>query len=367
METSVKYSSRHRLRDQLLRQIGSGTLMVGKPITSERKLARQYGISYMTARKAVSELVARGILARHPGRGTFVRRVPRERRTKIMVYLANPEIAKNYQETAGDFFTAEILQGIHRGGEEFGFEPEIKFMDGQENFEPADDTPRIFMLRQWDPGQVRELAAAGVPHVFINPPRWHSPVHQVGCDDGHGLYLATLHLLETGRRNIAYLGLPRSGDIIMPRYEGFVSALTEYGLKPFAVITDEIRTIQSSFHKVNLFLKTGARPEAIVAATDMAAIGAIMAIHENNLRVPDDVAVTGFDDIQEAAASEPPLTSVAKPRQQMGFEAVKFIKDWLDNPDNIPMARILKPELIIRDSSRAKSVEQEGQQCLSKP
>ncbi len=351
MKSVRKNSARERLRDEILNKISRGAISIGEVVMPERKLAEKFGISYMTARKAIGELVEDGILERRHGIGTFVRKIPDVNKTRIFIYLNSFDSMKNPRETAQDLIIMEVLQGIYDGCEKFNLDAQIHFIDKENIYDGKDTTPRILLTRKWNFTQGRQLESDGVPHVFINPPPGAFAGHSIGCDDRYGTYQATSHLLANGYRKLAYLGNPGSKEIILSRYRGFLEALKEHGLAPYAVINDRVRTIQSSFNVVNAFLQDNEKPDAIVAATDITAMGAIMAAHENNLKVPDNVAVTGFDNIEHSSHCDPPLTTVEKPRKKMGFEAVRFLHEWLANPNDIPLAKVFKPKLIIRSSS----------------
>jgi LacI family transcriptional regulator len=95
------------------------------------------------------------------------------------------------------------------------------------------------------------------------------------------------------------------------------------------------------------------RPDAVFAASDIMAIGALRAIREVGLRVPDDLALIGFDDTPLAARTDPPLTVVRQPARQLGQMAVEILLDLIDDPEAAPQCLILPTELIVRASCGA--------------
>ncbi len=171
----------------------------------------------------------------------------------------------------------------------------------------------------------------------------------VGSDNRTGGRQATQHLLESGRRRIAFLG-DRALPEIADRYQGYVDALNAAGL---AASDDLLVTVHfasdAAYHGMRAFLSRGADIDAVIAGSDVIAMSAIRALNESGRQVPQDVAVVGYDDIALAAYVEPPLTTV----RQDTVKAANLLVDRL-------LARIhgetaqsttIAPELIVRRSS----------------
>ena len=135
-----------------------------------------------------------------------------------------------------------------------------------------------------------------------------------------------------------------------------MAAMSEYGLKPAAIIAENLKGgISSSCAVMESFLQdTKDIPDALICYTDLRAIGAMEAIKKRGLRIPEDMGIFGFDDIADACFTEPPLTTVAKPRNKMGYEALKFILNWEENVKNGISTMIFKPELVIRGTVKQK-------------
>ncbi|ASY33666.1 MULTISPECIES: LacI family DNA-binding transcriptional regulator [Streptomyces] len=160
-----------------------------------------------------------------------------------------------------------------------------------------------------------------------------SPIDDVAVvtDDVGGAQLATRHLLEHGAPYVACLGgteqTPAEGDPVSDHIEGWRRAMTEAGLPT------EGRLFQSPYnrydaYKVGLELLAGPdRPPALVCATDDQAIGILRAARELRIDVPGELAVAGFDDVKEAALTDPPLTTVASDRTAMARAAVDLVLD----------------------------------------
>jgi DNA-binding LacI/PurR family transcriptional regulator len=147
------------------------------------------------------------------------------------------------------------------------------------------------------------------------------PGISIGCDNRAGGRAATEHLLALGRQGIAFVGSASANcPEFFDRYRGYVDALEARGLEAWPDLqvdaTDSIEHV--GFEATRHLIDTGVRFDAIFAASDLLAIGAIRALVESGRRVPDDVAVVGFDDIPIAAYVNPPLTTVMQDTKRAG-------------------------------------------------
>jgi len=171
----------------------------------------------------------------------------------------------------------------------------------------------------------------------------------VGSDNRLGGLLATRHLLEHGRSRIAFLGDERLPEIA-PRFEGYRGALAEQGLTPDRSLL--VRTefeLDDAYRAVKAMLAKGARPDGLFAVSDVIAVGAIRALADAGLRVPQDVSVIGFDDIALAAYSHPSLTTV---RQDLALGARLLVDKLIARCANLPVeTTVIAPQLIVRESA----------------
>lgn len=175
-------------------------------------------------------------------------------------------------------------------------------------------------------------------------------VSVVGDNEGGGR-LATLHLLEHGHRAVAFVAETLSDPSFCDRFQGYRKALAERGipLEKRWVIEGGRRpdTDQVAMEK---FLRLRKLPTAIFAANDFMAVGAIHALRQAGLRVPEDVAVVGFDDGALATVVQPPLTSVRVPREEMGKVAASCLLRLLQREMVVPGRIVLPTTLTVRSS-----------------
>jgi len=179
----------------------------------------------------------------------------------------------------------------------------------------------------------------------------------VSVDDRLGGELAVRHLLEAGHRQIAFVGGPWRLQQVSDRYDGGVKAMEEAGLT-----AANLRRIETSSPTVAagrdgvsriLGLPRAARPTAVFCANDLLALGVLQALTRQHIRVPDDIALVGYDDIEFAAAAAVPLSSVSQPRQRLGQTAAELLLDEIANPDDHRHQQVVfEPELVVRESSQ---------------
>ena len=197
-----------------------------------------------------------------------------------------------------------------------------------------------------------EVRDAAIPFVTLGkpPPGGGDYVH---TDDVNGVRALTEHLITRGRRRIAFLGGDESAPPTQERLEGYQTALRAAGLPayPEDVVFAEY-TRQGGRSGAATLLDRDDRPDAIVAANDLIAIGVLDAARARALRVPDELAVTGYDDIDAASLVDPPLTTVENPAREIGRACARLLLDRLDGEVTETTRAIGLPHrLVIRESS----------------
>lgn len=194
-----------------------------------------------------------------------------------------------------------------------------------------------------------------VPTVAIAGHRKLNGVTNVVLDHDHAAQIALDHLMKLGHRKIGFLRGQKFSSDSKDRWAAIQAAGRRFGLEisPERVLAmDRDDASPAMGYEFTKKLLSRSRDfTAIFAYNDIAAIGAIHALREAGLRVPEDVSVLGFDDIREAAFQGPPLTTVRQPMETMGEVAAQTLIDRIDNGLNaIPEIKI-KPELVIRQST----------------
>ena len=200
----------------------------------------------------------------------------------------------------------------------------------------------------------QQLAEAGIPLVVVDPlHRMPEGTFSIAATNFQGAFDAAQHLIELGHRRIATITGPLDQDNGIARLAGFQAALQQAG-----VPVDDgliIRTqygIDQGYDATRILLTRESRPTAIFAASDDSALGAIRALREADLRIPDDMSVIGFDDLPHSSWIDPPLTTIRQPLAQMGSAAVDVIVRVRAGRHPHPAARTeLSTTLVVRSST----------------
>ncbi|MGV3614763.1 MAG: LacI family DNA-binding transcriptional regulator [Fimbriimonas sp.] len=181
---------------------------------------------------------------------------------------------------------------------------------------------------------------------------WSEAQSFVGVDLRSGADAAMAHLIDTGRKEIAYLA-PYNSDLISsgPRYDAYREAMNAAGLKPVVIAATGITPASVRQDLARHFAEIST-PDAILCMNDDFAISTTVAIQALGRRVGTDIAVVGFDGIEETEHCPWPITTVRQPVEEMCALAVEFLQAQIADPSAPLQQRILKPQLIVRESSR---------------
>ena len=198
------------------------------------------------------------------------------------------------------------------------------------------------------------LAAANTRFMIWGPRVNDQPGHSIGCDNVNGGYQATRHLLDIGRKRIAFLGnTSRQCPEFAARYEGYREALQTGGMDIDAklkVHADNRQELGKA--AVDSLLASNETFDAIFAATDVIAIGAMKALADSGLSVPGDVSVVGFDDISLASHVTPALTTIRQDIRQASEVLVESIVGLIE--DKPVESSLMAPQLVVRESCGAR-------------
>jgi len=204
---------------------------------------------------------------------------------------------------------------------------------------------------------IDRLIQTEVPLVIVGRPPHTNEVSFIDVDNVRAAYTAVSHLIRLGYRGIATITGPRITAVGQDRITGYRKALEERGREvDEALIAEGDFTEMSGYFAMQRLLP--ARPDAVFAASDIMAIGAMRAVREAGLSVPEDVAFVGFDDLPLTSQPDPPLTTIRQPVFQFGVRAVEMLKDLIENGISPARQVIMETELVIRSSCGAFRGEQ---------
>lgn len=201
----------------------------------------------------------------------------------------------------------------------------------------------------------KRLRERGVPVVVGGRPPAGANVSYVDVDNEHGARIAVEHLLAGGRRVIAIIGGPLDMPAGIDRLAGFRHARANAGLPlDHSLEVHGPFTREAGVAGMRTLLERRPDIDAVFAASDLLAAGALQVLAAAGRRVPDDVAVVGFDDSPLAETLQPPLTSVRQPIEEMGREMTRILIGEMTATAAVPRRVILSTELVVRASSRPR-------------
>jgi LacI family transcriptional regulator, galactose operon repressor len=200
---------------------------------------------------------------------------------------------------------------------------------------------------------IEAICHSHMPFVIVGRYPCQDELNYVDSDNLNGAHQAVEHLLGSGHQRIATISGPQNTAVGQDRYQGYVQTFHQHGLSvsPELVVESNF-TDQGGYSAMQQLLPQ--RPDAVFVASDWMALGAMRALREVGVRVPEDIALVGFDDIPLASQTMPPLTTIRQQILQMGALASQMLLDLLDNPGSPPVQKILPTELVVRASSGPK-------------
>lgn len=204
-----------------------------------------------------------------------------------------------------------------------------------------------------DIARLRELRGRGIPVVLVDRAAPDSGFSSVAVDDVRGGMIAARHLIETGRRRIAYVGGPAALRQVADRAEGARQAVADAdGATLERLETGSLTVAEGRAAGQRIAARpTARRPDAVFAANDLIAFGVLQALTAAGVAVPDEIALIGYDDIDFAAAAAVPLSSVRQPSITMGATALSILVDEAADPSLPPRDVVFEPELVVRAST----------------
>jgi len=330
-----------------------------------KDIAKKAGVSHTTVSRALhgSSLISpetaeriRHVAIELDYKPSAAARSLRTNRTTVLGVIVN---------NIADPFFSEILYGIEETAQAAGYslfiaasqhDPNRERQIVQTMMEQRTDGV-IICSSSFSAEQGNQLLSYGFPIVVVNHQSAEHFNYSIYHDDVDGSRQITRHLIQLGHRRIAYLGNSRSGRTTLDRLSGY---RTEMEIANMPILDGYIVHVpggepQLGFDIVQTFLHLDSPPTAIVCFNDMLAIGALKGCIASGLRVPQDMSITGFDNITYSAFTCPSLTTFDQPKRSIGKEAAQLLLDLLARDRSEltepPRIKVLKGSLLERESS----------------
>jgi len=199
---------------------------------------------------------------------------------------------------------------------------------------------------------IDRLVQSNLPLVVVGRPFQPKKVSYIDIDNVNAAYNAVSHLVRLGYQRIGTITGPMESSVGVDRLEGYRKALIDRGRTvDETLVTEGDFTEAGGYYAMRRLLS--AKPDAIFAASDIIAVGAMRTTLEAGLHIPDDIAFVGFDDVPLVNHREPLLTTIRQPFHQFGVSAVEILIDLIENGTEPPRRVMMGTELIIRESCGA--------------
>lgn len=353
------------LKQEILRWLEAGKLGPDEKMPSEHELAEQFGLSRQTVRQTLGQLVQEGRLYKAQGKGTFV---AAEKQKTQSASAQTVGLVTTY-------ISSYIFPHIVRGAEAAVRARGCRFLLTSTDNDKDKEREGLAMLAsqplsgliieptksaEGNPNLAYYLALNNqrIPYVMINASYPEISCPALVIDDEEGGYVAATHLLELGHRRIA--GFFKTDDLQgIRRLRGFMRAHQQADamLHPDFVVS--YRTEDREQRPLDMAAELLARaseerPTAFVCYNDELALHLLEVIRQAELAVPRDISLVGFDDSSLATATEVKLTTLAHPKAIMGEDAAEMLFQMIESGGtSVPPSKMYKPELVVRDSTRA--------------
>ncbi len=209
------------------------------------------------------------------------------------------------------------------------------------------------MTSEMDEALIAELKNRNVPMVFLDVAVPGRLISNLRVDYADGVGAAVSHLIALGHRRIGFLSGPDNLKSAWVRKEAFLECLGHAGLtmEDHRMVSQGSHRIDGGLDAMQRLLALEERPTAVLASNDLTAIGALRAIRSAGLRVPEDISVVGFDDIQLAAFTDPPLTTVRLARAEIAERAFECLARNMDLGQQEGTEAVIGTKLIVRSST----------------
>ncbi len=202
---------------------------------------------------------------------------------------------------------------------------------------------------------VQRVRRRGIAVVLLDHPSHSSDLCSVAVDDVLGGDLAAAHLFAQGHRRIGFIHGPSTIRQIAERQRGVLRAVKRFGLDPQTVVLNITTSGQNTSEgeaSVELLFASEQRPTAVFCANDLLALGLMRGLAKQGIRVPEDIAVVGYDDVDFANVLSPPLTTIRQPKYELGYKAAQLLLEETQDPDHHTHQQVIfQPELLVRESS----------------
>ncbi len=343
-----------KIKDTLRQMILNGEFR--DRIPGERVLARQFNVSYMTMRKAIEDLTDEELLYKEAGRGTFICK-------KGHIYKKTYNIGFFLPGWIGGGITGHYYSTLFNQIEHFahlnGYNV-IYFSNIKDIFPYSEKRKVDGLICALFPEEekfVREISSF-VNIVTVETALENSNVPAILIDNFSGSYQATSYLISLGHERIGYITGRLNNRLSFDRLNGYKKALSDANIKiPDSYVIEGDFLFDTGFKLTEKILSLSPLPTAVVTGNDLMSLGLMKGLQISGYRVPDDISLVGFDDVEASTQSHPALTTIHVPHDEVAKSAIEILLELINNkPINLnahyPLIKTIPLEMVIRDSCK---------------
>ncbi len=342
-------------------KIDGDELKIGEQLQSHKLLAKEYNVSLITIKSALSTLIDEGYLYSRVGKGTFV-----AKKNGDASITRHSSIGMVLQHLKDPFFSL-IAQIVEEKAYTKNFNillsnssSQIEKEEGQiKHFRELGVKGLIIATLRKElqaPPIIRKLHNDNFPYVMISYIA-DADIWYVGTDHELGAYLATKHLIDLGHTKIGYLS-PKTNPLDTIRFKGYKKTLEEAGIEYNETFRlskntrDTLISYEAGYELGDRFHELDEKPTAYFTYDDTSALGFMKRVQELGYRIPEDLALVGYDDIDQAKYASSPLTTIHQPVEKIGEAAIDKLIKRIEG-EKAEVRTLFEPHLVIRESCGA--------------
>ncbi len=322
-------------------------------LPGERVLAERFKVSYMTMRKAIEDLTEEELLYKEPGKGTFVCR-------KGYIYKKTYNIGFFLPEWIGGGITGHyystLFNQIERNVRLYGYN--LLYFSKVKDIFPFSEKRKVdgvlFTLFPEEEEYLQNISEF-INCVTLENALENSNIPAVIPDNFSGGYQATRHLIELGHKRIAYITGRFNNKLTFDRFEGYKKALKDAKITvPEDYIIEGDFLFDTGFNLTDKILSLSPLPSAIVTANDLMALGLMKGLQLKGKKIPDDISIVGFDDIEAASQSHPALTTIHVHHDKIAKTAIEILLEMINNTfeNKKNFVKVIPVDLVLRGSTK---------------
>jgi len=351
VEANPKYE---QLKQILKKGINKRKLKPGDRIPSEERIAKDYGVSLGTVRQAMAELVNEGLIYKEQGKGTFVAEKKKKETFSIGLLLTdigNPffsQLARSIQEKAHLLKYSVIYYNTN---DQLLRETESIDMLVKRQ---VDGVILVPVLKDGEERLLEKLKKNDIPFVYLDRYLNEPASDYIIIDNLSGVRQTMEYLISLGHKKIGCISAQPFTQVLEQRVKAYKKIVRENNLATDSLVQiSDLSDDKGGYDAANKLFSMKNRPTAIFATNDIIAIGAYKAAKNKGMKIPQDLSLIGFDDIETSSHLEVPLTSISQPMDKMGQMAVEILVERSEKKDSKELQKIvLEPKLVIRESCR---------------